>query len=238
MNKTLFDFHADDYAVSLSASRDINKLGEKGAIESISIIPNMSAFAQSVSAMSGLDDIKKSVHLNFMEGKSCLPKEAVPDLVDDDGCFKISWGSLLLSGFKRSKRMTLKKQLAAEIVAQVEKCIGAGVVAPDALRLDSHQHTHMIPLVQEALFEAISQFEEKGRKVVFVRNTEDPLSLYFRSLKTLRGFSFTNMLKCMILNHFSRSLKKKLKILIVSYFYSFRLFRQDPKHNFLQFLHL
>ena len=211
MNKTLFDFHADDYAVSLSASRDINKLGEKGAIESISIIPNMSAFAQSVSAMSGLDDIKKSVHLNFMEGKSCLPKEAVPDLVDDDGCFKISWGSLLLSGFKRSKRMTLKKQLAAEIVAQVEKCIGAGVVAPDALRLDSHQHTHMIPLVQEALFEAISQFEEKGRKVVFVRNTEDPLSLYFRSLKTLRGFSFTNMLKCMILNHFSRSLKKKLK---------------------------
>lgn len=211
MDKTLFDFHADDFAVSLSSSQDISKLGGKGAIESISIIPNMSAFDQSVSIMSGLDTVKKSVHLNFMEGKSCLPKESVPDLVDENSCFKISWGSLLLSSFKRSKRMTLKNQLAAEIVAQVEKCITAGVVAFDALRLDSHQHTHMIPVVQDALFEAIDQLEKGGRKVVFVRNTEDPIHLYFKSPKTLKGFSFANILKCMILNFFSGRLKKKLK---------------------------
>ncbi|MBR5016183.1 MAG: hypothetical protein IKX50_00470, partial [Spirochaetia bacterium] len=48
------------------------------------------------------------------------------------------------------------------------------------------------------------------RKVVFVRNTEDPISLYFRSWRTLRGFSFANMLKCIILNNFSFCLKKKL----------------------------
>ncbi len=212
MDKTLFDFHADDFAVSLSASQDISRLGEKGAIDSISIIPNMSAFAQSVSLLKSFPpEVKRSIHLNFMEGRSCLPKEKVSELVDYRGCFKISWGSLLLSCFKRSKRVTLKTQLAEEIVAQVEKCIATGVVDPEALRLDSHQHTHMIPLVQEALFEAIDRLEEQGRKVVFVRNTQDLLSIYFGTKGGLKEFSFANMLKCLILNWFSIALRRRLK---------------------------
>ena len=212
MDKTVFDFHADDYAVSLSSSRDIRTLGEKGAVDSISIIPNMGVFDSSVPLLKELPGtIKRSIHLNFMEGKSCLPKEEIPDLVDDKGCFKVSWGSLLLSGFKRSNRMTLKKQLSAEIVAQVEKCIKAGIVDSVNLRLDSHQHTHMIPVVQDALFDAVDILEKQGNKVVFVRNTEDPLSLYFHSWKTLKGFSFSNMLKCIILNYFSIRLKGKFK---------------------------
>ena len=212
MDKTIFDFHADDFAVSLSASRDIISLGDKGVIDSISIIPNMSIFDEVVPLLKSFPQtIERSVHLNFVEGKSCLPKETVPDLVDDEGCFRISWGSLLLTGFNPARRKRVKEQLAAEIVAQVEKCIEAQIVLPDALRLDSHQHTHMIPLVQDALFEAVDRLEKKDRKVVFVRNSEDPIRLYFSSFKTLKSFSAANMLKCMILNLFSQRLKKKLK---------------------------
>ena len=212
MDKSLFDFHADDYAVSLSASQDINTLGEKGCIDSISMIPNMSAFETSAPLLKSLPQaVKRSIHLNFMEGKSCLPAAQIPDLADEKGFFKVSWGSLLLVNFNPVKRKSIKEQLAAEIVAQVEKCIAAGLVDPVALRLDSHQHTHMIPLVQDALFEAVDVLEKQGRKVVFIRNTEDPVSLYFHSWKTLRGFSATNMLKCIILNFFSFRLKRKLK---------------------------
>lgn len=172
----------------------------------------MSAFDQAASMLEGLSpQVKKSVHLNFMEGRSCLPKGTVPDLVDNDSCFKVSWGSLLLASFNPIKRGRIKRQLADEIVAQVEKCIAAGLVEPGALRLDSHQHTHMIPLVQDALFEAVDRLEKKDRKVVFVRNSEDPIRLYFSSFKTLKSFSAANMLKCMILNLFSQRLKKKLK---------------------------
>ena len=211
MDKTLLDLHADDYAVSLSASRDINALGGKGAVDSISIIPNMMDFDQAVSLLKDFpQDIKRSIHLNFMEGKSCLPKETVPDLVDENSCFKVSWGSLFLTSFNPVNRGRIKNQLSTEIVAQVEKCIAARVVLPDALRLDSHQHTHMIPVVRDALFKAVEKLEKKGRKVVFVRNTEDPISLYLRSFKSLKGFSFSNILKCMILNYFSQSFKKKL----------------------------
>ena len=145
-----------------------------------------------------------------MEGKSCLPVSQIPDLVDENGCFKVSWGSLLLANFNPLRRKAVKEQLSAEIVAQVEKCIAAGVVDPKALRLDSHQHTHMIPVVQDALFDAVENLEKQGRKVVFIRNTEDPVSLYFHSLKTLKGFSPANMLKCIILNSFSFSLRKRL----------------------------
>ena len=212
MDKTIFDFHADDYAVSLSASQDIINLVEKGVVDSISILPNMSAFDQTASlAGNSLNIIKRSVHLNFMEGKSCLDASLIPDLVDEKGFFKVSWGSLLLANFNPAKRKTVIKQLTAEIIAQVEKCIAAALADPMALRLDSHQHTHMIPMVQDALFESVDELEKQGRKVVFIRNTEDPVSLYFQSCKTLRGFSFSNMLKCVILNSFSFRLRKKLK---------------------------
>lgn len=212
MDKTVFDFHADDYAVSISASQDIIKLAGNGIINSISILPNMSAFDQAASMLEGLSpQVKKSVHLNFMEGRSCLPKGTVPDLVDNDSCFKVSWGSLLLASFNPIKRGRIKRQLADEIVAQVEKCIAAGLVEPGALRLDSHQHTHMIPLVRDALFDAIERIERQGRKVVFVRNTQDPLSIYFGTKGGLKEFSFANMLKCLILNWFSIALRRRLK---------------------------
>ena len=211
MDKSFFDFHADDFAISSSSTRDIVHLAEKGAVDSISIIPNMSAFSSCTAAAGdSLGSLKRSVHLNFMEGKSCLDRAEIPDLVDEDGFFKVSWGSLLSANFNPAKRPKLKKQLSAEIIAQVEKCIAAGLADPMALRLDSHQHTHMIPMVQDALFDAIDHLEKQGRKVVFVRNTEDPISLYFCSWRTLRGFSFANMLKCIILNSFSFRLKKKL----------------------------
>ena len=211
MDKTLFDLHADDFGVSLSASRDIKSLGEKGCIDSISIIPNMSAFDLSAPLLKSFPpSIKRSIHLNFMEGKSCLEASQIPDLVDEKGCFKVSWGSLFLANFNPVKRKKIKKQLSAEIAAQVEKCIASGLVDPLSLRLDSHQHTHMIPLVQDALFDAVDELEKQGRKVVFIRNTEDPISLYLHSFKTLKGFSFSNMLKCIILNSFSFRIKRKL----------------------------
>ncbi len=212
MDKTLFDFHADDYALSLSSSQDIISLGEKGCIESISIIPNMSLFETSAPLLKAFPQaVKRSIHLNFMEGRSCLPAAQIPDLVDGDGFFKVSWGSLFLANFNPFKRQTVKKQLAAEIIAQVEKCIATGVVDPMVLRLDSHQHPHMIPLVQDALLDAVDCLEKQGRKVTFIRNTEDPISVYFHSWKTLRGFSAANLLKCIILNCFSFRFKRKLK---------------------------
>ena len=208
MDKGIFDFHADDFALSLSSSQDIQTLGCKGAIQSISIIPNMSAFDQAIQLAAALpQNVKRSIHLNFMEGKSCLGRADVPDLVDDKGFFKVSWGSLLLASYNPFRRNVLRKQLSAEIVAQVEKCIASGLAEPKALRLDSHQHTHMIPLVQDSLFDAIDRLEKGGRKVVFVRNTEDPVMLYLRAKGALQGFSPVNIIKCLILNLFSIRLR-------------------------------
>ena len=43
------------------------------------------------------------------------------------------------------------------------------------LRIDSHQHTHMIPVVAEALFEVL---EEQGWKASYIRDAKEPF-LYF-----------------------------------------------------------
>ena len=46
------------------------------------------------------------------------------------------------------------------------------------LRIDSHQHTHMIPVVAEALFEVL---EEQGWKVSYVRDAKEPFFLFFKN---------------------------------------------------------
>jgi len=205
----IFDFHADDYAVSVKSSEDIRVLSEEGCLDSISVLPNMSAFDKVQSPASWC--VKCSVHLNFMEGHCCSHKEGLPDLVDENGFFKTSWLKLMAASYNPLKRNAVRKQLAEEIIAQIEKCIEAKVIKPQAVRIDSHQHTHMIPVVADALFDSVEKLSAFGIRVEFIRNTEDPVLLYLRSCGALKNVRLANILKCLILNFYSISFKRKLK---------------------------
>lgn len=210
-----FDIHADDYALSKSSDSDILDLCTKGALNSISILPNLAIFPQSVKAFTERKatfphPLKVSVHLNFMEGKCVADKSLLPDLVDENGYFKISWGKLLLWNYNPFARGKIKKQLKTEIIAQTEKCIESLIINKDAIRFDSHQHPHMIPLVFDALLCAIN---EKGYKVEYIRNPLDPIHLYLSERRFYKTFSLANIVKCLILNHFSKKVQKATKAL-------------------------
>ncbi|WP_187107352.1 ChbG/HpnK family deacetylase [Treponema pectinovorum] len=205
------DFHADDYALSRNSDDDIICLCKEGKLDSISIIPNLEIFESSVLKLKEAQKsfskiIKVSAHLNFMEGKPVSNSELVRDLVDEKGFFCVSWGRLLIWNYNPFKRKKIKEQLAREISAQIEKCIKAEVSDIDCLRIDSHQHPHMIPIFKEAIFDAI---KDKNYKVEYIRNTNDPISFYKKSKSEKTNFS--NVLKCLILNHYSKSFSKILK---------------------------
>ncbi len=205
------DFHADDYALSQNSDDDIICLCKEGKLDSISIIPNLQIFESSVLKLKKFNNdfpkkIKVSIHLNFMEGKPVSNRELVTDLVDEKGFFCVSWGRLLIWNYNPFKRKKIKEQLAREISAQIEKCIKAEVSDIDCLRIDSHQHPHMIPLFREAIFDAL---KDKNYKIEYIRNTNDPISFYKKSKSEKTNFS--NILKCLILNHYSKSFSKILK---------------------------
>lgn len=207
---SIVDFHADDYALSENSDNDIISLCKTGFLDSISIIPNLKIFNSAVSKFfaaknSFNKEILVSVHLNFMEGRCCAEKALLPNLVDSNGYFNISWGTLIEWNYNPIIRKKIKQQLKTEITSQIEKCTDSGICDKNALRVDSHQHTHMIPLVFEALADSLDDLKTKGFKAAYIRNTFDPLCFY--NGKDL--FSL-NTIKCMILNFYSHKIRKYL----------------------------
>ncbi len=211
---SLFDIHADDFGISKNSCDDIIKLIDNKMINSISILSNMHSFSYAVDLLKQRKEsinssLKISVHLNFMEGHCCSNKEAIPSLVDNNGYFKISWGKLFIFNYIPFVRKAIKKQLTTEIISQTKKCIDTGVLN-NSLRFDGHQHTHMIPLVFEALYSAVKYFETQGIHTEFIRNTEDPIKPYFKAKNIKNTFAKINIIKCLILNYYSLRIKNKL----------------------------
>lgn len=207
---SIVDIHADDFALSEKSDRDILQLCAEGKLDSISIIPNLECFETAVAKFLSVQEesdkkILVSVHLNFMEGKCCAEKSLLPDLIDSEGFFTASWGKLFIWNYIPFIRKKIKIQLKTEILAQIKKCIAANVIDKNAIRIDSHQHPHMIPVVFEALKETVLELENDGCKIEYIRNTQDPILLYGG-----KDIFSMNTIKCLILNFYSQKVKKYL----------------------------
>lgn len=204
------DIHADDYALSENSDNDIIALCKDGILDSISVIPNLSCFENAAKKFLEIQEnaskkILVSVHLNFMEGKCCAQKSEIPDLVDKNGFFTISWGKLLIWNYNPFARKKIKSQIKTEIISQIKKCVEAGISDKNRIRIDSHQHPHMIPIFFDALEDAVSELESGGFKIEYIRNTEDPIHLYGG-----KNILSMNTVKCLILNFYSGKVIKYL----------------------------
>lgn len=209
MNR-IVDIHADDFALSENSDKDILKLCSEEKLDSISIIPNLECFETAAANFLSIQEklnkkILVSVHLNFMEGKCCAEKSLLPDLVDSEGFFTASWGKLFIWNYIPFIRKKIKLQLKTEILAQIKKCLDANVIDKNAIRIDSHQHPHMIPVVFEALKEAVLELENGNCKIEYIRNTQDPILLYGG-----KDIFSMNTVKCLILNFYSIKVRKYL----------------------------
>ena len=203
---TKIDFHADDYALTENSDNDIIALCKSGALDSVSVITNLKIFDAAakkfLEAKKGFPkEVKVSVHLNVMEGAALADKNALPDLVDSRGYFDTSWGKLLLASMNPLKRKRIREQLKTEIKAQIKRAIDSGLCDAAALRLDSHQHPHMIPVFFDAMADALEELQIKPE---YVRNSFDPILCYLFVPALWKHFSPANIVKCLILNHYAR----------------------------------
>ena len=198
------DIHADDYGYSISTSKDILKCIKAGKLDSISVMSNMFAFKESMDML--FDAIEElpflpamSVHLNIPEG------------FDENGYFPMSWGKLFLSSysFKRKEvKNELKRYLKKQIddaQIEIERCIEKAKecnieCAQKGIRLDSHIHTHLIPVVWDSLIEII---EEEKYNIEYIRNPKEPLLPFIKHISLYRTFSPVNLIKNRILMFYS-----------------------------------
>lgn len=212
------DIHADDYALTINTSKDMLACMRAGKLNSISIVTNMSCFAQCMDLL--YEEIPNlpflpllSVHLDFVEGRSLAGREKTPDLVKNGGdLMGLSWGGLFLASYLPGKRGRVKAQLIREIKAQlargqeaVKRCMEiaekAGVAcAQKGLRIDSHQHAHMIPVVWEALLAAV---REEGYAVEYIRNSKEVLGTFLTEVSLYKTYRPINFVKNRLLSLYS-----------------------------------
>lgn len=199
------DIHADDYGYSINTSKDLLEYVKEGYLNSISLIPNMPAFSESVDMLyKEIPSFKylplMSVHINLVEGT----------YMDSNSNLPYSWGKLFLSSYpiNRSIFMDIKKQIRMQILCVdevVKKCVSIAniyniPVKQKGIRLDSHVHTHLIPIVWKALTEVI---EEEKLDVEFIRNPKEPLYPFMKQRSLVPKYNIVNMIKNRVLMFYS-----------------------------------
>lgn len=209
MKTNIVDIHADDYGYSINTSKDILECMKQGCLNSVSIICNNSHFDESMgmlyNAIPSLPFLPLlSVHLNLPEGNS------------DSDIFPMSWANLFLSsyGFNKAKvKEELKKEIKKQIFTVnevVEKCID---IAKDngveyhqkGIRIDTHIHTHPVPVVWESLVEVI---EEEKLHIEYIRNPKEPIVPFIKRVDLIPSYGITNIVKNRILMFYSSKIDK------------------------------
>lgn len=193
------DIHADDYGYSLNTSKDILDCIKSGNLDSFSIICNMPRFEESMQLLyDAIPSLKflptMSIHINLPEG------------IFDNDFFPKTWGQLFLTINNDKNRTIIKEEIIKQIDKTQEvinKCLEIAKknsipCKQKSIRIDSHIHTHLIPVVWDALVLAI---EEKKYDVEYIRNPKEPIIPF---IKHPNGYGLVNLLKNRILMFYSR----------------------------------
>lgn len=198
----IIDIHGDDFGYSLNTSKDILDCMKKGCLDSISIISNTEAFEESVKML--YESIPSlpflpliSVHINLPEGRG----EILP----------LSWGKLFFSNskIKNDIKKEIRKQINT-INEVINKCIEIASTNnikhnQKGIRIDSHIHTHPIPIVWSSLIEVI---EEEEYNIEYIRNPKEPIIPFIKHVDLIPTYGIKNLLKNRILMIYSRKIDK------------------------------
>lgn len=197
-------FCADDYGISACSNSRIENCLENGVLNKISVLPNgeIDDFKQRLSC----NNTTLSLHINLVEGRPLSDPKEVDLLITDNGYFKYSFIGLFFLSVS-PKRKKLEKQIYKEIQSQIRfwtKAMGENT----EYSIDSHQHTHMIPLVFKVLMRVIG---DEGLNVSSIRIPAEPISPYLFSPSLYFEYKPTGILKQWLLKTLAFANRKELK---------------------------
>lgn len=206
-------YHADDFGVSLEQSEKILSCYQDGALNSISILPNVPDLGGALELLDQADKkrvIRRVLHLNFVEGRPLAGVKQVPLFVDKEGYFDKSFFQFFIWNYTAvgKRRMNLKKQLCAEIRAQLRAVTAEYDFHITAV--DSHQHYHMIPMIFDCLTAVLGETEFAHLDIRQIRIPVDPIKPVL-AVRMPKRIPVINLVKWLILKILSR---KNIKILL------------------------
>ena len=189
--------NADDFGLSPSVNAAVVRAHREGILTSASLMVNGPSCDDAVQLAGENPKLGVGLHLTLLMGRSALPPEQIPGLVNAHGEFSDSpLGVGLRYFFKRS----LREQLRAEIHAQFDRFHATG------LKLDhvnGHLHLHLHPTVFKILMDDAEQLGIKR-----MRLTRDCLA---RSRRMAKGHWFYRISHAAIYEWLSRRARGPLR---------------------------
>lgn len=185
-------FHADDYGMTPPSNARIEDCWKEGLVNSVSIMPNGN-LAEAIPHLSG-QGLRLAVHLNLVEGKALSPAGQTDLLTGPDGSFRHSFGGLLklsLSPQRKRFREQVYQELRLQLLA-----VAAALPPGEQLCVDSHQHTHMIPLIFHTLLQVITDCR---LPIGAIRIPAEPISPFLCCPSLYRTYSPLNLVKQLVL---------------------------------------
>ena len=139
--------NADDFGLSASVNKGIIDCFNEGLISSTTMMMN-TPYTDEAIKLAKEHNIKNiGIHLNLTYGKSVLPANEVPSLVDENGVFHY----VCMLGYY-TQYLDAKKELRA----QIEKFLHSGLT-PD--HLDHHHYFNEIPNILKAYLELAEEYK-------------------------------------------------------------------------------
>jgi hopanoid biosynthesis associated protein HpnK len=189
--------NADDFGLSSSVNAAVIHAHRNGILTTASLMVNEAGFDEAVKLARENPKLGIGLHLTLLMGRSALPPERIPGLVNQHGEFSNNpVGVGMNYFFKRS----LCEQLRAEIHAQFEKFHATGLPLD---HVNGHLHLHLHPTVFRILIE---DAEKLGIKRM--RLTRDCLA---RSRRMTSGYWFYRLSHAAIFELLSKRARKKLR---------------------------
>lgn len=201
-------FCADDYGLCDSVNLHIQQCVDGGALNKVSVFPNFDA----VDLRKFNPDTRISLHLNLVEGKCLSKAEEIDLLADKNGNFKHTFFGLFKLWLFQPKK--LEAQLYKEIKLQVLYWRRALPEGADFC-IDSHQHTHMLPPVFNALLQVL---KDEKMNIEYMRIPAEPILPYLKAPSLYFTYRPVNLIKQWFLKFLWLCNKRKAKHIKKAYF--------------------
>lgn len=183
---------ADDYGLCTSVSDRIQECIDMGAIDKVSVFPNMDPIDWNRIVKN--HKIRVALHVNLVEGMCMTEPGQIPMLADEAGRFRHTFFGLFCLSLFHGK--AFEKQVYREIQTQVR--FWKSILPPEEpFCIDSHQHVHMIPTVFHALLRVL---KDEGIQVNHLRIPAEPVLPYLQTPSLYLTYSPKNLIKQWLLN--------------------------------------
>ncbi|MFN0071206.1 MAG: carbohydrate deacetylase [Chloroflexota bacterium] len=139
--------HADDLGLHPAVDRAIFQAYEHGALAGASILVGGKTF-RSAAAEARQLGMPTWLHLALVDSEPVSAPGEIPSLVGRDGRFPQTFPLVVARGLVGS---VAARDLDLEISRQIQRFGEAGLAIDGAIRLDGHQHLHVLPAVTTSI---------------------------------------------------------------------------------------